>query len=225
MIRPGAIMRFRESGVGAGGAITPVVIGGVKLALVETFLRQSTTDKDQRGALHAAVHRAFQSGERGADDALIGPACAPDDRDRAILPIMRRQVRHQIPQQMDREMQRQSCPRRGKRGELLAFGHLRRAPLRPGQHQRLRYTGQGQFGPYRGGGGGKGGHAGRHIIGNVQSAQPPHLFAHGRPDRQIARMQPRDIVTGGMGGGDLLHDLVQRQGRGVHDPGIGRTMG
>ena len=55
-------------------------------------------------------------------------------------------------------------------------------------------------------------------------AQAAQLFAHRRPHRQIARMQPRHVLAPCMGGGDLGYDLVQRQGRGVDDPRARRAM-
>ena len=55
--------------------------------------------------------------------------------------------------------------------------------------------------------------ASRH--GAPQRTVAAQLFTHGRPDRQIARMQPRNVMALGMGGGDFADDLVK-----VHRGGV-----
>ena len=63
----------------------------------------------------------------------------------------------------------------------------------------------------RRGGGGEGRHARRHRVGDAERVEPADLLAHRAPDRQIARMQPRDVLPRVMRGDDLGHDGVERR--------------
>jgi hypothetical protein len=64
---------------------------------------------------------------------------------------------------------------------------------------------------------------GHHLVADAQRVQAAALFGQRAVERRIPGMQPGDIVPGGVGRGDLIDDLVQRQWAGVHHPGPRRT--
>ena len=79
-------------------------------------------------------------------------------------------------------------PRRHRRG---AAGDAR-------QHQALRHLRDGQLAAERGGGGGEGRHARRQRVGDAVLLQPADLLGDRAPHRQVAGMQPRDVLAGGV---------------------------
>ena len=66
-----------------------------------------------------------------------------------------------------------------------------------------------------GGGGGEGGYPGGHVIIDAKSVQAAHLFGDGAIDGGIARMHPRHVLAIFVGGGHMVDNPVQMQGRGV----------
>ena len=99
--------------------------------------------------------------------------------------------------------------------ELLAGRH--RARLHGGARgdHGLRDLRQGQLASERGGGGDEGGHAGRHVVGDGEGIQPPHLLGGGAVDGRIARVDPRHVVPARVRLGHQGGDLVEVHGRGV----------
>src|SRR5215472_8890193 len=83
---------LRESRRGADRPVTAIVIDGIQPAFVEIAGVERAADQDDRGAFELAADGCFERPERGADDALVGPARAPDDRDRTIGAVVRRKL-------------------------------------------------------------------------------------------------------------------------------------
>ena len=111
----------------------------------------------------------------------------------------------------------------GEGSEVFSCGHRRGAAGGAGQHHRLRDFGQRQFFCQRGGSGSEGRNAGRNGEGNLDRGKPPQLFAERAPDRQIAGMQPRDVLTLLGGPCHLRDDLVERHRRGIENTRAGRA--
>ena len=147
-------------------------------------------------SIGASGERSDDVGERAAHNALVWPARAIDDRDRAIGAVERRQLRHDLVERVDRKMDRQRRAGRGEGGERFALRHRRGAAAACGSARRdCATSGSVSSRCKRRCGGGESRHAGRDVKGNAELAQPPHLFAHRAPDRQIAGMQPRDVLA------------------------------
>jgi hypothetical protein len=197
---------------------------GVEAAFDEILRGQGFSDEDQRGAIGFAVNGICDRRERGALELLVGPARAPDDRHRAFRAIGRREVRDDLRQIVDREMDRERRAGCCERGQGLGGGHRAGTTGRAGQHHRLHEFGERQFDLQRGGGGGEGGYAGGDRERDIEVAEAAQLLAHRRPDRQVAGMEPRDVLPGVVCGLDLRNDLVERQRRGVDDARAGGTV-
>ena len=182
------------------------------------------TDQDQGGAFQFVAECCIERAQSRAHHALIGPGGAPDHRHRAISAVMRRQGVQYVLQHMHRQMNRKRRAGPGEILQRLARRHCGGAPGNPRQDQRLRHAGQRQFDTQGRRCCGKRRHAGGHVIADVQRAQTAQLFTHRRPQRHIARVQPRHIQTRRIGCGNLGNDLIQRQRGGVDDPRPARAM-
>ncbi len=112
-----------------------------------------------------------------------------------------------------------------ERGEPLRLGHGGGAAGHAGEHDALRHLGHGQLGAERRRGGGERRHARRQRIGNAVPLEPAKLLGERAVDREVAGMQPRDVLAGGVGAHELRLDLVERHGRGVDGAGAGRAQG
>ena len=60
--------------------------------------------------------------ERAAHDSLVRPARPRHDRDRAVVAIERRELRHDLVERVDGEMDRERGAGGGERGQRLACG-------------------------------------------------------------------------------------------------------
>ena len=118
-------------------------------------------------------------------------------------------------------MDRERRAGRGECRELLRLRHARGAAGDAGQHHALRDFGHRQLAFERRGRGGEGRHAGRQRVGNAAPLEPAQLLGERAVDREIAGMQPRHVVAGGVRGHELGLDLVERQRRGVDDARAG----
>ena len=85
-------------------------------------------------------------------------------------------------------------------------------------------AGQRQFALQRSGGGGEGGHAGRDRVSHPSLAQAPQLLAHGAEDREIARMEPGDVLAPCGRLDAERNNRVEIERRGVDDPRPRRAM-
>ena len=132
-----------------------------------------------------------------ADNALVWPAGAIDDRGRAVGAIERHQLGHDLVERVDRQMDGERRAGRGKGCErLLLAASPRRGPSVRVSTTDLRDLRQGQLLAKRRRGGRERRHAGRHGVGNARRVETAKLLAHRAPDRQIARMQARHVVAG-----------------------------
>ena len=138
---------------------------------------------------------------------------------------MGKKSRHDPVQRMNREVERERGARRGERFEGLPLRHLRSAARCAGEHQRLRDPRKSELAPQRRGRGSEGRNARRHRVRNAEPVEPAELLAHRAPDREVARVQPGDILSRFVGGADLPDDLIQAHRRGIDDPGSRRTVG
>jgi hypothetical protein len=93
-----------------------------------------------------------------------------------------------------------------------------RITVRAGQDHRLADIRQGQFRRQGGRRCGEGGHAGRHVVSDLQRVQPAHLLGDRAIERRVAGMDPGDIVALFVGGLHLGDDLVQMHRRGIDHP-------
>ncbi len=109
-------------------------------------------------------------------------------------------------------------------GQRLAGRHGGGAARQPGEHHGLRQARHRQLAAQRSGGGGEGGHAGRQGVGDAAPVQPAQLLRHGAVQRQVARMQPRHVLPGGVGGQELRLDRIEVERGGVDQPRAGRAM-
>ena len=112
-----------------------------------------------------------------------------------------------------------------KLAERLALRHFGGPPGHARQNQALRHFRDRQFALQRRGRGGERRNAGGQSVVDAKSIQPAHLLGDRAPYRQIAGMQPRDILTGGMRCGIFGLDLVKRQRRRVDDARAVGTIG
>ena len=78
--------------VGALRTIAAIIFGGVEAGVFKAFAREGRTDEDQGRAGDVFADVRFQSGQRGADHLLVGPAGAVDHGDGAVRAIGRGQV-------------------------------------------------------------------------------------------------------------------------------------
>ena len=77
--------------------------------------------------------------------------------------------------------------------EAFARRHRRGARRGAGQDHGLRYLRQGQLAAQSGRRGGEGRHAGRHVVGDAERVEPPHLLGDRAVERRVAGMDARDV--------------------------------
>src|ERR1700759_3272767 len=108
----------------------PALIGGVvERAFAKVVRGQHVADQDQRGSIDAGLaNLGYDGAERGADNLLVRPAGAKHHDSRTILAIGRQQLGDGLVNGMNRQMDGERGPGCGKRGEVFARGHRRRAP-------------------------------------------------------------------------------------------------
>ncbi len=105
------------------------------------------------------------------------PGCPIDDSHRAIVPVVRYELGHDLVQHVDRKVDCKRCTRRREISQCLAWRHGRGAAGRSRQHNRLAKLGKGQLLMQRGRGGGKGRDAGRQRVRNSRAIEPAKLLA------------------------------------------------
>ncbi len=183
-------------------------------------------DQDQRGTRDAGgFDHIADRRQRAAQDALVGPAHAVRHDDGAIGAVMRHEIAHDARQVVDREMDRQRRTRSPERGQLLALRHRRGAHRRPRQDDGLAHLGQCQLGAQRRRRRGEGRHARRHVVGDAERVEAPHLLGDRAVDRGIAGMDARHVLPLFMRALDLGDDLVEMERRRIDDPRTGRRRG
>lgn len=192
--------------------------------MAEVLGGQRRADQDQRAALGWRLrHFGGDVVERAADDALLGPGGAVDHCHRAPGAVVGQQAGDDVFEHVDRQVQRERRAGGGEALQFLARRHRRGASGSPRQHQRLRDFGQGQLAFEHGGGSGKRRHARRHRVGDAEPVEFAQLLAHRAPDRQVARMQARDVEPRLVGGDHLGDDFFEAHRRRVDDARAGRT--
>ena len=128
----------------------------------------------------------------------LGPGGAGDDRDRAVGAVERRQLGDDPRQRVDGEVDGERGAGGAEGRQRLARRHRRGAAGDAGEHQALRHLRDGQLAAERGGGGGEGRHAGRQRVGDAAALEPADLLGDGAPDREVAGVQPRHVLAGGV---------------------------
>ncbi len=161
----------------------------------------------------SAANSAGTRRERALDDPLVRPGGPRHHRGGAVRPVMRQQRCDDAGQRVDREVDRERRARGGKGRERFPFRHRRGAARGARQNHRLRHLRQRQLHLQGRGGGGEGRHAGGHGVRDVPDAQAAELLPHGAPHRQIARMQPGDVVAGGVRRDQGGFDGIEVEGR------------
>ena len=171
------------------------------------------------------MNLAGNIGECAAEHDLLRPTRERDDRGggvRAVTPSQ--QLRHDRVDTVGGQVDHEGGPVGRKRCQVLTLGHCRRQGGDPSQDHRLRDTRRGQFPAQGGGGGGEGGHARDDLVADAEVGKPAALFGHRAVDRRVAGVQPGHVMSRGVGDGDLVDDLIQRQRPGVDDASTRRTQ-
>ena len=114
-------------------------------------------------------------------------------------------------------MQHESGAGRGEGGERFARRHGGGAPAGARQHEGLRHLGQRQLAFQRSRCGGEGRDARSERIGNAERIEAAQLLADRAPHREIAGMEPRNVVAGAMRRLEFGDDLIEAHWRGVDD--------
>ena len=180
---------------------------------------QRRPDQDQRGALdrlrRAPCPAMVASVPRMT--LLVRPARAHHHRDRAVrrrsaaISVATHLVEH-----MDRQMDRQRRAGRGKGRRAVRAPASPRRGRRCGSAPRVCATsGSVSSRPSAAAAAAKDGTPGVTRVGDAERFEPADLLAHRAPHRQIAGVQPRDVVPGRVGGDEFRHDGVEVERRGV----------
>ncbi len=192
-----------------------VVEGGI----AEIDVAQGRAEEDEGGAGDLlGAHLLADVRQRALDERLIRPADAVGDDDRAIRAVEGRQGALDHQEVADRQMDGERRPRPAQRLQVLARRHGAGLPGGAGEDDGLRDLRNGQLAPQRGGGGGIGADAGRHVVGDARRFQSPDLFRDGPVEGRVAGMHARHVLAPPVRRLDLGHDLVQRQRRGIDHP-------
>jgi hypothetical protein len=128
---------------------------------------------------------------------------------------VRRELRGQLGDPLDGEVQHQR--RAGGRvgGELLTGRHRGGPGAGPGEDDGLPHPRHGQLALERRRGRGERRDAGHDLVGHPGRVEPAHLLGHGAPDRRVAGVQPGHVEAGLVRGDQLGGDLVEVEVGGV----------
>ena len=166
-------------------------------------------------AMSASVPRTMRSSASSR-----GRRPPPDNRRHRAAPAPRRSRRSHG----SRDGWRASPRSRRMPRAFRASGMREARPRDARQHHALRHFRHGQFARQGRRRRRKSRHARRQRVGNAAPVEPAHLLGDRAVDREIAGMQPRDVLAGCMRRREFRVDLVERHRRGVDDARARRAM-
>ena len=195
------------------------------MAVAEALRGQDLADDDHRRPPHpGGEHLGGDVAEGAAQRDLVVLARVGDDRRRAVAPVMRQQVGHDLLDPLDGQVQHQRGANGAEAGQVLPWRH-RGGPLRdPGEHHRLADAGDGQLAAQGGRRGGERRDARRDVVGDAEPVKAARLLGDGAEDGGITRAEPDHVAPRRVRPGHHRDDLLQGEVGGVGQRGVRRAV-
>ena len=195
------------------------------MAVAEALRRQHPAHDDHRRPPDAGrEHLRGDIAEGAAEQDLVVPAGVGDHRRRAVGPIVRGQLGHDLLDPLYGQVQHQRRPGRAEAGQVLARRHRRRPVRDPAEDDRLPDAGHGQLAPQGRGGRRERGHPRGDVVADAGLVKPAGLLGDGAEHRRVTRAEPDHVPSGRVRLRHRRDDLVQGQVGGVDQPRARRAV-